>query len=246
MTLILPWLVAGAQGSTGTVAGIALDSARTALGGVEIQVDGGRWRAVTDDRGMFRVEGVSAGSHRLVGRRIGLAPDSVTMTVTEGHTSDVRLTLRPSATELGAVDVVDSRVVPARLQGFEERRARNRNGGHFMTRVDIERIMPSTTSDLLRRFQGVKVVDSMGVSLAVSARGPKMTMVSGRPVPVQCVVRIGVDGSLKEPYFAMNSIPQGDIHGIEVYAGAATIPPEFNGARRDASCGLIMIWTRSR
>ena len=75
-----------------------------------------------------------------------------------------------------------------------------------------------------------------------------MVMLGGRgpPTPVQCVVRVGVDGMLKEPYFPINSIPPHDIYGVEVYAGAASLPTEFSGARKDASCGLIMIWTRSR
>lgn len=147
-------------------------------------------------------------------------------------------TVPPAATAVSSDSV--------RLRGFEERRARRTGGAQFISRADIDRIMPAATTDLIRRMQGVRVVDSMGVSLAVSTRGPKMQMVNGRPVAVQCVIRVGVNGAVQEPYFPMNTIANGDIHGIEIYSGSGALPAEFGGARRDASCGLIMIWTRAR
>lgn len=240
-------LTAGAQGAAmGEIAGVAVGGDSVALAGVQLQIDGSRWRAVTDGRGMFRFEAVTVGTHRVVARRIGFVPESLTVTVSDGKTTGVRLILRAAATELDAVDVFDDDIVSVRLQGFEQRRASRRGGGQFLTRSDIDRIMPVATSDLIRRLQGVRIVDSLGVSLAISTRGPKVQMVGGRPIPVQCVVRVGVDGAVKEPYFPMNSVPSIDIHGIEGYAGAASLPPEFAGARRDAACGLIMIWTRTR
>ncbi len=59
-----------------------------------------------------------------------------------------------------------------------------------------------------------------------------------------CALQVAVDGQLKEWGFAVNSIPPKEVHGIEIYPGAATIPAEYASMRRDASCGLIMIWTR--
>ncbi|MEO5568904.1 MAG: carboxypeptidase-like regulatory domain-containing protein [Gemmatimonadaceae bacterium] len=245
--MFAPAFTAAAQGAAvGEIAGVAVDRDSAAVAGVQLQVDGSRWRAVTDDRGVFRFEAVVVGSHRVIARRIGFLPESLTVTVSEGKTTGVRLILRAAATELDAVDVVDDDIVSARLQGFEQRRAARRGGGQFLARADIDRIMPVATTDLIRRLQGVRIVDSLGVSLAISTRGPKIQMIGGRPIPVQCVVRVGVDGWVKEPYFPMNSIPRTDIHGIEVYAGAASLPSEFAGARRDAACGLIMIWTRTR
>ena len=42
----------------------------------------------------------------------------------------------------------------------------------------------------------------------------------------------------------MNLPPPDQIHGIEVFAGPASIPPQYNGAANDKMCGLIAIWTR--
>ena len=55
---------------------------------------------------------------------------------------------------------------------------------------------------------------------------------------------MAVDGQLREWGFAVNNIAPEEIHGIEIYPGPATIPAEFASMKRDANCGLIMIWTR--
>jgi hypothetical protein len=53
-----------------------------------------------------------------------------------------------------------------------------------------------------------------------------------------------VDGYLREWGFAVNSIPPEQIHGIEIFPGPGTIPAEYASMSRDASCGLVAIWTR--
>jgi hypothetical protein len=35
-----------------------------------------------------------------------------------------------------------------------------------------------------------------------------------------------------------------EIHGIEVFAGPASIPLQYSGIGKDKWCGLIAIWTR--
>lgn len=223
--------------------GVTIDSAGAPLAGVEVLVGARGLRAISDDSGRFRFAIPEAGTHMVTARRMGLAPESLSTVLRAGDTSFVRITLRSQAAEIGGV-AVEGAAIPARLQGFEHRRAR-KNGAQFITRQDIDRSMPNSLSDLLRRAPGIKIIDSAGVMLAISSRGPKIVMVANRPIPVQCVVRIGVDGNLKEPYFPMNTIIQEAVYGIEVYPGASTIPLEFGGARKDAECGLIMIWTRT-
>jgi hypothetical protein len=86
------------------------------------------------------------------------------------------------------------------------------------------------------------VMDSLGARLPVSSRGRKM--VDARPVP--CVMRVGVDGQVKEWGFSLDAVSPGEVHGIEVFSGPASIPAEFGGSRTDAFCGLVMIWLRAR
>lgn len=233
-----------AQATTGSVVGIAIDERKAPLSGVEIR--SGSRVALTGADGRFVLDSLLRGRRQFVARRVGYAPESLLVDFDPRGADTLEFVLRPTVTSLDRLDVVDAPLISPRLQGFEARRAR-KNGGQFITRETIERQMPQVTSDLLRRLQGVRIVDSMGVQLAVSTRGPKPTLMARGSSPIaHCVLRVGVDGQLREPYFPMNTITLADIHGIEVYSGPASLPPEFGGSRRDAGCGLVMIWTRSR
>ena len=233
-----------AQGtSSGSIVGISLDERKSPISGVEIR--SGSRVVLSGPDGRFVLDSLHAGRLRIVARRVGYAPESLSVNFDPRRADTLEFVLRATVTELERLDVVDAALISPRLQGFESRRAR-KNGGQFVTQETIARQMPQVTSDLLRRLQGVRIVDSMGVQLPVSTRGPKPTLLlSARPGAL-CVMRVAVDGQLKEPYFPMNTITVSDVHGIEVYAGAATVPSEFGGARRDANCGLVMIWTRAR
>ena len=234
----------GAQAAAGSVVGIAIDERKAPLSGVEIR--SGTRMVVTGADGRFALDSLLPGRRRFVARRVGYAPESLSVDFDPRGADTLEFVMHPTVTSLERLDVVDAPLISPRLQGFEARRAR-KNGGQFITRENIERQMPQVATDLLRRLQGVRIVDSMGVQLPVSTRGPKPTLMARGTSPIaHCVLRVGVDGQLKEPYFPMNTITLADIHGIEVYSGPASIPPEFGGSRRDAGCGLVMIWTRSR
>jgi len=122
-------------------------------------------------------------------------------------------------------------------------------------REQIDKRAPYETTDILRRVTSITIADSMGVQMAVSRRSQKPTYKNTRGPGgainqagvldlANCPLQVAVDGQLKEWGFAVNSISPKEIHGIEIYPGAATIPAEYASMRRDASCGLIMIWTR--
>lgn len=57
---------------------------------------------------------------------------------------------------------------------------------------------------------------------------------------------VAVDGHLKEKSFTVDEISVTDVHGIEVYPGAASLPAEFGSIKPAGWCGFVMIWTRSR
>ena len=60
-----------------------------------------------------------------------------------------------------------------------------------------------------------------------------------------CMMRVVVDGVLMPDGFSIDDIRPSDIYGMEVYNGAATIPIQYSSVRRDAVCGLLMVWTKS-
>lgn len=55
-----------------------------------------------------------------------------------------------------------------------------------------------------------------------------------------------VDGLLREGSFQVDLLDPKELHGVEIYVGIGTIPPEFSSMRQDAWCGLIAIWTKGR
>ena len=173
------------------------------------------------------------------------------------------------AQKLSTVTVKESaEVLSVRLAGFERRRLLKQGSVSFFTGEEILNRGTIRLTDALRRAHGVKIVDSdNGDKLVASSR---MQLPSGGGVLVRgvgkqqpsnvtsgssasssaglapCIMPIAVDGHLKEKGFAIDDIPVTDVHGVEVYPGAASLPAEFGSMKPDGWCGLVVIWTRSR
>ncbi len=169
------------------------------------------------------------------------------------------------AQKLDAVTVLDSAVfTSARLAGFERRRTLKVGSATFFIGEEIAKRGTIRLSDALRRAHGVQIVDSLDIRLVASSRwkkpvgggflvGPARRV--GSNIHVQqtaaadlapCIMQVAVDGQLKEWGFSVDEISVTEVHGIEVYPGAGSMPAEFGSIKRDGWCGLVMIWTKSR
>jgi hypothetical protein len=197
----------------------------------------------TGASGRFQIRQVPAGRYLLSVRRLGFREVSAILIVLPNDTLRLAYAMEPSVLDLDAA-VITERESIGRLAGFEYRRA-HEVGGKYITRAQIEAQAPTETTDLLRRLSGIKIVDSSRVMVAISSRGYKTEIIGGQVVPVPCTLPIVVDGIQRPGGFTIDMIPPNDIYGIEVYVGPASIPPEFNSARKDGFCGVIMIWTRT-
>jgi len=58
-----------------------------------------------------------------------------------------------------------------------------------------------------------------------------------------CPPQFFVDG-MQVTGYSIDDMPPGDVEGVELYAGAAGLPPEFNRMRGTTICGTVAIWTR--
>ena len=196
----------------------------------------------TDSVGAFRFSVAGADSYSLLVRRLGYTPQRFAVEWAQAAIP-LDLALVPIPRAIGEVAVTAPAATSARVAGFEDRMSRH-GGGTFINRQQLDEWHSMRMSDVMRRVSGVKLIDSSGVLLVASTRGYKVNLLKP-DFMAPCILRVGIDGQVKEWGFPVNSIDPDQIHGVEVYNGPATIPPEFNALRTDAQCGLVMIWTRA-
>ncbi len=177
-------------------------------------------------------------------------------------------TVRARPEKLETVTIKDSAdFISVRLAGFERRRLLKQGSVTFFLGEDIVKRGTIRLSDALRRARGVKIVDSDNgdyLKLVASSRwelpsgggfivrqAPRRQTTSnvtssGEPDLRSCIMHVAIDGHLKERGFSVDEISVTDVHGIEVYPGASSLPGEFGSMKQDGWCGLVMIWTRAR
>lgn len=245
LLLIATASVAAAQTPNSAVRGIVVDSAGGPLSGVAVASTGAQVRGVTSEMGQFTLAPLPQGLHTIVVERAGFAPETSSVTLNEADTLDLRIVLRKVTVKGSIAAAVAAGSAKSQVtHAFDQRLAR-KGGGRFITKADIDKRNPRAISDLLRNVAGVRITDSAGMMIAVSTRGPRHEiMPDGTAKASECVLRVGLDGVTKDAGFAMDNISPHDVYGIEIFAGAATIPPEYGGMRGEGWCGLIMIWTR--
>lgn len=246
--------------ATWRLTGVVTDSGRRPLGGVRVTVAGTPLAATTDSAGRFAIPALPEGARVVVFRRIGFAPD--TARVDPGaNGGGARAALRPLAVRLApTVVTAASEGESAKLAGFYRRRRAGR--GQFVTRAEFEPFAPPDVAAVLRRFHSLRVEPSPNGQLVMSTRGMAPTNMRSSA----CAMRIGVDGQLMPADFGIDELSMGEVEAIEVYAGPASMPAEFQTAlpgqdalrpdtalpgggtaavETSTSCGLVMIWTRS-
>lgn len=224
------------RGQTGAVALLVIDDATdAAVPGVRVSIVGQRGEGVTDADGRYFYAAAHTGRVAFVLRRLGYIPGTLMVDVESRDTARVTFAMTTAPQTLAAVDVRDTMTSASPfLSGFE-RRARVRAGSaSYITRDEITKAHANRTTDLLRRTSSLIVEDSSDVVVVLARRSGRMA---------KCPMQLGVDGELRYG-FNLNTLVPEDIHGIEVYPGAATVPAEFASMRGTSRCGLIMVWTR--
>lgn len=221
---------------------------RTAIPGVELIAAGGEVLGRTDAAGVLQLR--VTGTAPFVGqlRRVGYVPSLVNVTGREPGDSVLMLLAPTSVQTLGVVEVRTDAVV-ARFAEFDRRRLSG-GPGVFLTDSQIMKAGQFRLTDVFRRISSLYVWDSAGTYLVTSGRmrRPVITITAKTQVHdlAPCVLQVLVD-NVRMPWgFDLNLLDRGDIHGMEIYSGPATVPPEYNGTSKQAICGVIAIWTKSR
>ncbi len=229
------------RGGWAVIDGVVTDTLLTPLDNADITVIGTGAKVVTGGNGRFRMMQVPAGQYLLVVRRIGFAPSSGIIEVPAGDTVRLSYALVRSAMMLDTMRIRTQRV-SLRMLEFEARR--KLGTGQFVTQDMLERRGSMYAKDFLRNLSGIIVSplsgDQFAGTVALSKREGGSVFGDGAGA---CAMQVLLDGIILPRNFNLDLLPPPkQIAGIEVYSGAATVPPQFGGA--DRRCGVIAVWTR--
>lgn len=213
--------------------GVVRDAAGFALSGVEVLTGSRSTGAESDSVGRFVLTGLSAGVHVVRARRLGYLPDSATVTVVAGKSSELALTLQRAAQSLQPVVIEGRNETVGPLVGFY-RRARQGLGKTF-TAEEIARRRFVDLTQLLGSVNGVEVLRSRSGQRVIRMRGdrnPPEVYLDGVPMGNEVI--------------DLDNFDLATIAGIEIYRGMAMTPPEFLQGRTSAvTAGAIVIWTHA-
>ena len=222
----------------GTIEGIVTDTNLVPLRGAFVSILSSRVRVGTGPNGRFRISRVPPGQFIVIVTRGGYHPTSAAVEVHAADTLSLAYTLSQTATTLAGVTVTE-KAVSLRMLEFESRR--KLGFGEFLSGQEIDRRNTVFATELFRRFPSINVspsrTSSMTEYFALSSRE------GANPQLGACPMVVYVDRVPMPTPFNLDLLPSPKaIGGIEVYSGASTIPPQFNGFNR--GCGVILIWTK--
>lgn len=230
---------------TGTVTGRVTDAkSEEGVPGVEVYLEGTRWRTTTGEDGRYRLAEVEVGDYRLTVRRIGYAKQSQAVTVASGEEVTVDVALEPVPTQLNEIVTT--------VTG-DQRRVEL---GHVVGRINADSLVReapvSNLTELLNgRVPGLTVSTAQGTvggDTRLQIRGLNSTTLNSEPIILVDGVRYanprtfsGQQGPFgKEPTSRLNDLNPNDVESIEVVKGpsAATL------YGTDAANGVIVITTK--
>lgn len=226
----------------GEIDGVVSDTSLRPIALAEVSILRTDIRLQTNADGRFRFVDVPAGQYLIIVRRAGYRPVSGIVQVSPDETLRLSYLMEPVVTELGAVEVREDRV-SLRMLEFEKRRRQGQ--GFFITQEQIERRNLPVSMEYLRHAPSITLTPSHNASglseyVAISKREGGTFLGQGAGA---CAMQVVVDNVPMPPRFPLEMLPPPrDLAGIEVYAGAASVPPQFSGI--DRRCGMIVIWTR--
>jgi hypothetical protein len=210
--------------------GVHSADGRQPLGGALVSARGLGLIGVTGPDGFVTFTGLPPGAHAVQARYLGYGTLTMHVRLEPGGEVGIDFALPIEPIILPGVQVRARPSVLSRSGFFDRQHA----GGTFITREEIEQMRPRMLSDVLRRLPGITLTPSVAGTARPSMRG------SGRPSG-SCPIQYYVDGTMVA-MLNIDDIPASDVEGLEIYRGAATVPPVFN--KGSAICGVIVIWTR--
>ena len=175
-------------------------------------------------------------------RKIGFRAGQVSVTIAAGRNTVPIILSGGDLPQLDTVRIVgDERKTNMRLDDFESRRL-NAAATRSITRAEIVKRNPVAAWQMLTSLPSIRIHEEGGQVYALPTRVQQTSLRGDTP----CYMKIMIDGLLQQDAVPnLTKLPSPDeIHGIEVFAGPASIPLQYGGTGSGKWCGLIAIWTR--
>ena len=212
---------------------------------IEVRVGDATRSIVTGPTGKALLPDVAPGVLAVRARRIGFQQGEVAVRVEAGrNTVPIRLS-ETAMPRLDTVRVVGDRVELARHDEFETRRLR-KEATVSITAEEIRKRNPPRVWQMLMNIPSLRVIDTDTGTFVASSR----VVLQSIQDQGLCYAVVMIDGLIKNPDptkagFDVTDLPAPDeVHGIEVFAGAATIPLKYGGTGQGKWCAMIAIWTK--
>lgn len=232
-------LEAGATAADSAALGARLDGVVKNIDGepitdARVYVRGSRATGRTTASGAFSINGLPGGTQVVEVTAVGYQAGHETVDLKPGGGRRTEIVLGKTIQRLPSVEVVGK-------MGNDESsfldRAR-RGFGYFITEEDIKRRNPVIFEDLMRTVPGMQVVPVGQGYRIISSRGQVDALGDCQPAYFVDGAPFAVDASNGDPF----PVSPTEIMAIEVYAGTAGVPIEFQ--RAGSGCGVIAIWTK--
>ncbi len=260
LTLIVLSLAFPAALQAQSIQGRVVDAASgEAVPEASVIVEGGAQRhtvrARTGADGGFSLALRGAGSYRVRVERTGYQPaTSQEVAMAAGEALQVELKISTQPVTLAPLTVVARQAVPrvASLEtsGFYDREKRGH--GRFFKRDHFEKRRGNRLVTILDEVPGVRIFrDRQGNEYVTFDRAQSNGAFSRtqrgeaemcQPIFFMDGTRVSTGGGGRGGVTLNDLVEPERIEAVEVYASVAQLPAEFNAS--DASCGVIVIWTR--
>ena len=215
--------------------------------------------ARTNERGEFRITGVTPGAHMVQVRKIGYTFSDQQMEFAGGAPT-VRNLAMSRITTLDSLNVTARPMPPDEaMRTFDEHRKTGL--GKFITRAELEKQRDRRMSDIVAQFPGVSIMHGKSGQAYLGSRTPVKSIRGEvcqpikqddpddmrrpyKPCPEACYARIFVDGVQisQNEMPNINRIDPAQLEGVEYYRGGAQLPIQYNVL--NARCGVLVLHTR--